>query len=221
MTSPTGAVQRKEIGGWVLRQRVPSGDAPYPLMLMLHGWTGDENSMWVFASRLPKNALLVAPRAPYLSPSGGFSWRPYKPDSLATVEDFHPAAEALIDILSPVNFPLADLSRLRVMGFSQGAAMTYIISLLYPKSVLAFAGLSGFAPDGAISLAAGQPLRDVPAFIAHGSRDRLVPVERARRSVEVLQEAGAIVTYCEDDVGHKLSADCFLGMQRFFEQNQD
>ena len=98
--------------------------------------------------------------------------------------------------------------------------MAYVFALLHPERVKALAGLSGFSPDGSIALAAGQPLRDKPIFIAHGTRDDLVPVEKARRSVELLQEAGGNVTYCEDVVGHKLSADCFSGLESFFQSNQ-
>src|SRR5512143_3327901 len=65
----------RQIGDWTVKEHIPEGPGPHPFGLMLHGWTGDENSMWVFASRLPENCWLVAPRAPYLSPLGGFSWR--------------------------------------------------------------------------------------------------------------------------------------------------
>ena len=63
-----------EFEDWVLRIR-PTTHKPARLLLLLHGFTGDENSMWVFASRLPQNSWLAAPRAPYPSPLGGFSWR--------------------------------------------------------------------------------------------------------------------------------------------------
>jgi phospholipase/carboxylesterase len=61
-----------------------------------------------------------------------------------------------------------------------------------------------------------RPLVDKSAYATHGIRDELVPVSKARRAVELLEKAGAKVTYCEDDVGHKLSATCFRGMQEFF-----
>ena len=49
---------------WTLRVRPGSGrDAR--VMLLLHGWTGDENSMWAFARDLPASAWLIAPRAPH------------------------------------------------------------------------------------------------------------------------------------------------------------
>jgi hypothetical protein len=32
----------------------------------------------------------------------------------------------------------------------------------------------------------------------------------------MLERAGAQVTYCEEDVGHKLSAPCFNALKSFF-----
>jgi predicted esterase len=55
-------------------------------------------------------------------------------------------------------------------------------------------------------------------FVAHGTRDELVPIERGRHTVQTLEQAGAQVTYCEDDVGHKLSAACFRALEAFFKK---
>jgi predicted esterase len=87
---------------------------------------------------------------------------------------------------------------------------------MQPEKVSVFAGLSGFLPQQADSLINRHPLKGKKAFIAHGTRDEMVEVARARKAVEELEEAGAAVTYCEDDVGHKLSLTCFKGLETFF-----
>lgn len=212
-------LQSLRIGEWTVRQRIPPGDAPHRAIVMLHGWTGDESSMWTFIHRLPRQAYIIAPRGPFSIPRGGYAWRPHQPRRWPTVDDFLPAAHKLTDLLLQDHFPQASLGRFQLVGFSQGAAMAYVFALLNPGRLAALAGLSGFAPDGTIALAAGQPLRDLPVFIAHGTLDELVPVEKARLSAELLQEAGADVTYCEDEVGHKLSADCFTSLETFFQHH--
>ena len=65
-----------EINDWVLRVREPEGDGPHPVVLLIHGWTGDENSMWIFASRLPEHYLLIALRGLHEAPIGVYSWYP-------------------------------------------------------------------------------------------------------------------------------------------------
>lgn len=206
----------RHLDGWVLRQRIPEGPGPHPLILMLHGWTGDENAMWIFANRLPKHAWLVAPRGLYPTALGGYGWQTALGRSWPDLEDFQPAMQALLGLLVAENFPGARLAQISLVGFSQGAALGYGFALAHPQRVYALAGLSGFAPGGVEALVQAQPLAGKACFITHGTQDELVPVARARQARQTLLDAGAQVTYCEDEVGHKLSASCFRGLEKFF-----
>ena len=93
---------------------------PFPVILLLHGWTGDENAMWVFAPRLPTGAMILAPRGLYSSPLGGYGWHPYHSRIWPSIGDFRPALDRLLELLTPAAFPLADFNRLHLAGFSQG-----------------------------------------------------------------------------------------------------
>lgn len=205
-----------ELDNWVIRMREPAGGNPERILLMLHGWTGDEKAMWVFAKRLPENALLIAPRGMYTTPLGGYGWHPYKHKVWPWVDDFIPAIEALDHLLEVKLLSGKGNSKVSIVGFSQGAALAYAFTMLRPYRVRSVAGLSGFLPEGAEALARNKPLQGIQVFIAHGTQDELVPVERARKAVELLERSGAHVIYCEDDVGHKLSANCFNGLEGFF-----
>jgi len=172
--------------------------------------------MWIFASRVPADNLVISPRGLYPSPMGGFSWYPPSSRPWPKSEDFRAAIEALRALLSPRNFSMGDFSRITLIGFSQGAALAYLYALRFPEQVERVIGLAGFLPEDAITLTDGKPLAGVRAFIAHGNRDTVVPLHMARRTIEVLTQLGARVTYCEENVGHKLSAGCFRGLQSFF-----
>jgi phospholipase/carboxylesterase len=208
--------ERVEIGDWVVRLRTPQGGGPYPVVVMLHGWTGNEDVTWIFAARLPAKALLIAPRGLHGAGGDGFSWTSDREQGWPTVDSFRPAVAALDDLLTLENFPEADLSQISLVGFSQGAALSYTYTLLHPERVKTVAGLAGFIPEDADQLAANKPLQGKKAFVTHGTEDNIVGIERARRSVEVLEQAGAQVTFCEDQVGHKLSLNCFKALQTFF-----
>jgi phospholipase/carboxylesterase len=207
-----------QIGSWTFRVREPEGEGPHPVFLLVHGWTGDENSMWIFSSRLPANHLLIAPRAPHSEGRGGYSWHFREGDRWPSIDDLRPAVDALIEILSPEYFPGGEFSAFRTVGFSQGAALIYSLAFFHPSRVVSMAGLSGFLPDGAENLAENKPLNRKPVFVAHGTQDERVPVERGRKAVQILEQAGAHVTYCEDDVGHKLSLTCFRALESFFKE---
>ena len=209
-------IQTVSVNGWQIRMRIPGSVGLHPFHLLLHGWTGDENAMWVFANRFPKDHLLVAPRGIYPAPAGGYAWHTNPNRSAPRVEDFRPAVDRLTQLLDSPEIPTSDLSRLNITGFSEGAALAYTFSVICPLNVQAIAGLSGFLPEEISPLLENQPLSGKNVFITHGTRDHLVPVSRARTAAELLEAAGARVTYCEDDVGHKLSASCFRGLEGFY-----
>jgi phospholipase/carboxylesterase len=206
-----------KINNWTLRVRIPDSPAPHPVLLMLHGWTGDEKVMWIFTDRFPKEYLILSPRGLFDTPLGGYAWHTEKSRRWPAIDDFLKAIDALNQLLIPENFPTGDLSSISLAGFSQGAALAYAYALLNPQRVDRIMGLAGFLPTDVDEIIADKPLIGKSIFIAHGTKDELVPVWRARQSVEYLTRAGAQVTYCEDDVGHKLSVGCFRGLESFFE----
>ena len=103
-----------------------------------------------------------------------------------------------------------------VMGFSQGGAMSSLLAFLYPQRIRRVGILAGFVPGGLEELVSRRPLEGKPFFVAHGTKDEMVPIERARASMEILARAGAQVTYCEDEVGHKVSVTCLRSLKEFF-----
>jgi len=205
--------------GWTLRQRRPSQE-PARLLLLLHGWSGDENSMWVFARDLSPRYWMLAPRAPYAATPAGFSWRPPHASTFGrpSLEMLRPSAQALIALVD--GFAAAhgvDATTFDAIGFSQGAALLALLTLLYPQRLRKAAILAGFLPAGAEELIHSAPLRGKQIFVAHGTQDEMVPIERARQSISLLEQGGAEVIFCEDAVGHKVSAACLRAMQSYLQ----
>ena len=207
-----------EFNNWTLRIRKAS-QQPARLMLLIHGLTGDENSMWVFARNFPSHYWIVAPRAPYTAPTSGYSWRPPQYGNLDRVglDVLRSSSEALIRLVDEYAASLGiDAGTFDTMGFSQGAAMCNTLAFLYPDRIRKAGILAGFVPGGLEEVASRHPLEGKPFFVTHGTRDEMVSVDRARASIGVLEQAGAKVTYCEDDVAHKVSVTCLRALKDFF-----
>lgn len=221
------------LGDALFRVRPPQPlDALRPaqprLLLLLHGWTGDENSMWVFESALPRRAWLAAPRAPFPSETGGYTWLAGDPARWPPLSGWIKACDDLIDRVDALTAQLRlPVRTFDVLGFSQGGAVAYALSILYPDRVRQAGVLAGFLPEPDPALEARVPalrhagLTGRGFFVAHGMRDEIVPVARARRAVETLEHLGGLVTYCEADTGHKLSAGCFHSLRGFFRDPAD
>lgn len=216
----SGNTDRIEFGDWVVRQRNPGGDGAHRMLLMLHGWTGDENSMWIFTPRLPSSYLILAPRGITPTPLGGYGWERAGNLSWPRAADFQEAIGMLFDLIHNVSSPGITNDQIDLIGFSQGAALAYTMLLQYPEKINKLAGISGFLPAGLEQEILEKKLSGKKVFVAHGREDELVSIDRARTVVRELKSAGAEVLYCEEDVGHKLSLGCFQGMDVYFEQKE-
>lgn len=166
-----------------------------PFLLALHGHNGDERQLAVSAALLPRELVIVTPRAPYREP-GGWSW-------FELSESGGPAAAA-----SVTSQLLAWLDRQTryssygVLGLSQGAAMAMSLMRADPTRFAYGLQLSGFAidttPDAA--LAAVRP----PMFSAHGDLDTVIPAERVADTARFLREHTALTEKRYPKLGHEI-----------------
>ncbi|HEX9107995.1 MAG TPA: hypothetical protein VF832_12220, partial [Longimicrobiales bacterium] len=109
-----------------------------------------------------------------------------------------------------------DASRQYLSSISMGAFGSWRLVLEEPSRFAAIAPVCGGldAPPAALYRegvhpgtdpyeAAADLLRGLPAWVFHGSADRVIPVDESRRVVEALRSAGSDVRYTEyPGVGH-------------------
>lgn len=207
-------VESMKLGDWTIKLRPGSSR----VILLLHGWTGDENSMWVFERQLPEDAFVIAPRAPFQTRGtelGGYSWVNRTVDFLPTMQDFHPAVYRLMEMLNRLKkqYSILNLDKLTVIGFSQGAAMGIALSQEFGGRVQKLAVLAGFLPDDVEGEARNCPELDV--FVSHGRADNVVSVENAEKVRDYFKERGSHVKLCLAETGHRLGADCAPGLEDF------
>jgi phospholipase/carboxylesterase len=199
---------------WTLRVRPGTGRR---ILLLLHGWMGDENSMWIFTRHFPAEYWIITPRAPNVAQQGGYSWRAPAPrGSWPTIDLFRPSIAALLEFLEHfANANNLDASTVDVAGFSQGGALTFTLGALHPARVQKMGILAGFAPEAAEQILTPGLLNGKNIFLAHGTLDEMVPIAMARRTIQLLEAAGAQVTYSESEVAHKLSAEGLKALENY------
>jgi phospholipase/carboxylesterase len=215
----TAEAETIEFNGWTLRVR-PSDSVTPRLLVLIHGWTGDENSMWVFTRRFSPDYWMIAPRAPHASESTGFSWRPLEEGTFGrpSLESLNSSAEALIQMIDEYAASVKlDAAQFDAIGFSQGAAVVTALGSLYTQRVRKMGVLAGFVPYQFETIVETRPLEGKHIFVAHGTQDQIITVDRARTSMTLLEQAGATITYCEDEVGHKLSSKCLRALEAYLE----
>jgi phospholipase/carboxylesterase len=182
--------------------RDAAGEAEGALVLF-HGRGADEHDLHPLLDVLdPQRRLLgITPRAPLSLPPGGAHWYVVHeigfPDPTTFLSTYAQATEWLDGLDLP-------WERTILGGFSQGAVMSYALSLgagrPRPAGVIA---LSGFVPTvEGFELDLEGPL---PRFaIGHGTFDPVIPVVWGRRAHALLERVGADLVYRESPLPHAI-----------------
>lgn len=184
---------------------------PVPVVVMVHGWAGNEGSMWIFRRLIPSGVAIITPRAPINLDDQSAVWFRYADTAHhPAIDSVKTAVATLADFLQelPYLYPI-DPERLVLMGFSQGAMVCNALLLNHPQQVIGMASLAGSVPVGADG-DEGPAMPDFPVFIAHGQRDKAIPIEEGRKTRTIYTQRGAHVTYGEYNVSHKMNMS---GMQ--------
>ena len=196
-------VSVQELGA---RRRESTGE-PAGALVLLHGRGADEHDLFPLLDLLdPARRLLgVTPGGPLHLPPGGKHWYTLGGIPTPDAETFHATAPLLAAFLDALPMPM---DRVVLGGFSQGAVMSYAMSLgpgrPRPAAVVA---MSGFLPRVADWPLEPERLRGVPVGIAHGSLDPVIPAQFAAEAEATLTAAGADVLRLSSPVPHMVDPD--------------
>ena len=95
--------------------------------------------------------------------------------------------------------------RILLAGFSQGCAMTLQVGLRYPKKLAGLLCLSGYLPlSTSVAAERSTANQDTPIFMAHGSMDPVVPIDRAVAARTMLASLGYKVEWHDYPMPHSV-----------------
>lgn len=210
-----------ETAGLIHRVSKPAGPGPHRTVVMLHGRSGDEDVMWIFARTLPKGWLIVSPRGLKPDPAGGYAWHPRQRDEWPTLRMFDEAVDAAVRFIRALpNLYDADLDHVYLMGFSQGAAASYATAMRHPNLVRGIAGLVGFVPTECNDVSSIEPLKDLPILMLVGKEDPFIPLTRAEECARTLRAVGARLDYHAYDTGHRLNAEGMRDLNQWWRDRE-
>jgi len=197
---------------FIVRQPKTKTQENPPLLLLLHGYGSNENDLFTFADYLHPILLVVSLRAPLALPMMGHAWYSIhfevEKEKWSDDEEAIVSRELVLQFLDELmEIHPYDKSQVHLLGFSQGAILSYALGLTTPKRFASVIALSGYLNENITQLP--QP-EDAPAlYAAHGSLDEVVPFEWGKRSVEMLKKKGFSIEFDSFTVGHTIGQDGF------------
>jgi phospholipase/carboxylesterase len=195
-----------------------SGDNPTATILILHGLGADGNDFVPVAEELQLDAVgpvrFIFPHAPMIpvTINGGFRMRAWY-DILGTEEKgvqdatgLHRSRQLVEALLKREKERGIAANRIVLAGFSQGCALSLLTGLRHGERLAGIAGLSGYLPLAETTATERHPANnDTPIFLAHGTHDEMIALERAEATRDALQRLGYPVEWHEYLMGHSVT----------------
>jgi len=195
-----------------------SGNNPGATILILHGLGADGNDFVPIAQELDLQEVgpvrFLFPHAPVMpvTINGGYRMRAWydiigfdadAPQDEAGLRRSQGIVEALLQREKERGIPA---HRIVVAGFSQGCAMALLAGLRHGERLAGIVGLSGYLPLAPMTETERSAAnRDTPIFLAHGTQDEVVALDRAEASRDALQALGHPIEWHEYPMGHSVS----------------
>lgn len=194
------------------------GGTPEHCAIVLHGLGADGHDLAQLARQLPaaKEFSFVFPHAPFrpITVNGGMTMRGWY-DIIGVDLRAEEDAEGILESEQAVRKIIRDEiergtepGKILLAGFSQGGALALHTGLRHPERLGGIACLSGYVPLAARLKDEIAPwVKEIPVFMAHGTRDPIVPIEASHASRDLLAELGINVEYREYPIDHTISLE--------------
>lgn len=172
-----------------------SHSAGQPLVIFLHGFGSNEEDLFSLRQQLPDAYTYLSLRAPMSVEPDAYKWFSKKPgdgDYDGVTTELASSQRLLGEFISKAAAKYhTTADKVVLVGFSQGAIMSYEVALRRPASVRGIAVLSGsLLPVLHAELVPSPQLHKLAVFIGHGSDDPQLPVKDATEADRALRALG-------------------------------
>lgn len=193
-----------------------------PLLILLHGYGSNEQDLFSFAEELPDELLIISAQAPYEMGYGGYAWYAINFDAqngkFSDLDQARESVEKISSFIDEIKVKYnTNPQKTFLLGFSQGAILSYATTLNHPNKVQHVIALSGYINE---DLLPNQISEDIKTdyYISHGTVDQVLPVDWARKAPEILKGFGLQAVYSEYPVGHGVAPQNFYSFKEWIEK---
>ena len=206
---------------YIVREPKTSNANP-PLLILLHGYGSNEQDLFSFAEELPDDLLIVSARAPHDMGYDGYAWYAINFDSVnGKFSDLTQAAESVDKIASFIDEIKEKYNtnpdKTFLLGFSQGAILSYALSFKYPNKAKHVVALSGYINEELLPAEIDNSIT-TDYYISHGTVDQVLPIDWARKAPILLKGFELNYDYSEYPVGHGVAPQNFYSFKSWIEE---
>ncbi|WP_213942190.1 dienelactone hydrolase family protein [Pseudomonas sp. dw_612] len=182
-----------------------------PLVIFLHGYGSNERDLFGIKDELPAQFNYLSVQAPVALDADSYQWFRKKGEGAynGETDDLKTSGKVLLDFIAQAAKKYhTDANKVFLVGFSQGAIMSYEVGLRHPEAMGGIAALSGrILPVLKAELKPDEKRQQLAIFIGHGTEDQRLPVVDGTAANSLLQKLSLkpeFHTY--EGLGHSISA---------------
>ncbi len=181
-----------------------------PAIFLIHGYGSHMDDLFAFAPYLSDKHTIIALEAPFSMGPDSYAWYAFEYDEYGglqanNVQAMEVIACLIVNIKNLCRDHALEENDLTLLGFSQGAILSWAIALQQPNFIRRVVALSGYINSDFVENI--QP--EFLVYAAHGINDLVIPIEKARSSIAVLFEKYPNIHYQEYEDGHSVSQENF------------
>jgi len=190
-----------------------SKDKTYTLLIGLHGFGDRADNFAALGRNLEKEDIIfVVPEAPYAFPDADipqYSWDPFLPrDSQTTETSYLYTMKYIVNLATQLKKDYK-IGQTWLLGFSQGAYLSYIIGLKNPRTFDGFIACGGGLEKGLLKDKDYKAAKNMKVIISHGSQDKIVDYQESADAAKLLAGKGLDVQFHTFEGGHSVSKEIF------------
>ena len=183
----------------------------FEVIFLLHGYGSNEEDLFSLKEFIPPNYLIISLRGPISLGFDSYAW--YSINFENTIDKWVDNNEAINSkkiILNDILLHLEDLDfknkRVSLLGFSQGAILSWTLGIENPHLIKNILPLSGFFNSEITNSDQNSKFR-VNCFSSHGINDQIIPINWARKRLKSLRQNNVDIIFKEYESGHEINKD--------------
>ncbi|RMN44118.1 phospholipase/carboxylesterase [Pseudomonas syringae] len=196
-----------------------------PLVIFIHGYGSNASDLFGLKEHLPAGYNYLSVQAPVELQADSYKWFTQKKggtDYDGVTEDLKSSGKRLTDFITQATEKFrTQPGKVFLVGFSQGAMMSYEVALRQPTLVGGFAALSGrLLPVVKSEVNASDDLKALKVFIGHGVQDRQVAYASGPQAEATLKSLGLTPQFHGyEGLGHSINEAEVVDLANWLQQS--
>ena len=178
------------------------------IIFLLHGYGSNEEDLFSLKEFIPSNYIIISLRAPIIIGFNSYAW--YTINFENSIERWIDKDEAINSknvIINDISLHMEDLGfknkKISLLGFSQGAILSWSLGIEYPHLIKNILPLSGFYHSEITNSNSNSKFK-LNCFSSHGIHDQVIPISWARKGIELLKK-NINIEFKEYRSGHEIN----------------